>query len=549
MSLRVNNNTAALNGIRNLQKNDAAVSKSLERLSSGLKINRASDNSAGLIISEQMRAQLKGINTAMENTQTAVSMLQTAEGALDEVSTLLNKARGLGLHAANEGVNDNNQLVADQTELDNILTSVDRIASSTQFGTKKLLDGTMSSFRSNNSLIQSTQTGDHYASNLKTGMITKGYHSIQINNAGTYGSLFINGGESGIISGAEGSTLEESSGSDQFQKSFTVAVNGVQLSVASGSTKSDFLAQLNTIGKTLGFTAVVVSGGATASASLSGYASIGTQPSQASTGAIVLINNTVGSAKKLSLSFVSGASGATSFNGTFSTGTDMSATLYLHTGAVGSVATTGASADFRITLVQSGNSPTLVSTQDGNAVAVTDYRINLANSLGGGLLDSVSGSLGTTGMFLAGAIDGTTSGATFQIGANSGQTASVEMASARASDLGRGVSSTYRSLGELGGALTSGNAQDALKVIDKAIDDVTVMRGKLGAFQSNTLETNISSLSIANENLTAAESTIRDVDFAEESARFTKNNILVQSATAMLAQANQLPNNVLKLLG
>jgi flagellin len=112
-----------------------------------------------------------------------------------------------------------------------------------------------------------------------------------------------------------------------------------------------------------------------------------------------------------------------------------------------------------------------------------------------------------------------------------------------------GVSATYKSLGQLNGSLTSGNATEALKVIDKAIDDVTVMRGKLGAFQANTLETNISSLKIASENLTAAESSIRDVDFAEESAQFTKNNILVQSATAMLAQANQLPNNVLKLLG
>jgi flagellin len=95
----------------------------------------------------------------------------------------------------------------------------------------------------------------------------------------------------------------------------------------------------------------------------------------------------------------------------------------------------------------------------------------------------------------------------------------------------------------------SGNATEALKVIDKAIDDITVTRGKLGAFQSNTLETNISSLRVTVENLTAAESTIRDTDFAAESARFTKYNILVQSSTAMMAQANQLPQNVLQLLG
>ena len=144
---------------------------------------------------------------------------------------------------------------------------------------------------------------------------------------------------------------------------------------------------------------------------------------------------------------------------------------------------------------------------------------------------------------------GGTTGATFQIGANAGQTASVELNSAKANDIGQGASSLYKSFGQLGGALTAGNAQDALKVIDKAVDTITVMRGRIGAFQANTLETNINSLRVATENLTAAESTIRDADFAYESAQFTKNNILVQSATAMLAQANQLPQNVLKLLG
>ena len=110
-----------------------------------------------------------------------------------------------------------------------------------------------------------------------------------------------------------------------------------------------------------------------------------------------------------------------------------------------------------------------------------------------------------------------------------------------------------RSLSELvssqDSALTSGLTDEALRVIDAAIDEVTNLRGDLGAFQANTLESGLNSLRISQENLTAAESTIRDVDFAAESADFTRNNILVQSATAMLAQANQLPQNVLQLLG
>ena len=532
MSLRVNHNTASLNGIRNLQKNDAAVSKSLERLSSGLKINRASDNSAGLIISEQMRAQITGINTAVSNSQTAVSMIQTAEGALDEVSSLLTKARGLALHSANEGANDNAQLQADQTELDNILTSIDRIAGTTQFGTKKILDGSMTNFRSANSaLVGSAQTGNDYATQLKAATITKGYHSLRINVAATQGNTVLGGGSTDITTGV--ANIEEMSGSFIFNKAFVMAINGVQISVASGTTKNDLINQMNTVGKNLGFTAIVSSAAAGGTAAATAGITSGAA-NQASTGAIVLVNKAYGSATSFNFSFVSGATGAVLISGASTAGADMSGALILYTGAsVGGTATSGGT---EIAIEQSGSSLTLVSS------SALGYRINLNANL------SVSGGIGGSGFYM-GAIDGTTSGATFQVGANAGQTVSIEMSSTKTGDLGSNASAIYHSLSNLSGSLTSGNATEALKVIDKAIDEVTVMRGKLGAFQANTLETNISSLRVSGENLTAAESSIRDVDFAEESANFTKNNILVQSATAMLAQANQLPNNVLKLLG
>jgi flagellin len=329
------------------------------------------------------------------------------------------------------------------------------------------------------------------------------------------------------------------SGTEQFQKSFTVAVNGNQISVASGTTKADFVNQLNTLGKSMGFTAMVV----TQTASAVYYTGVGGYSAgNVTTGGIVLMSKNVGTSSTLSMNFVSGATGATSLDGTFQAGTDIAATLLMYSGTVGGTATTGSTA---VALAQSGNSQTLVSTTAGQG-----YRINLNNLAGiGSGVTTITGANSASGLLLQGAIDGMTSGATFQIGANAGQTASVALESAKTLDIGNGVSSSYKSLGQLGGSLTSGNATEAIKVIDKAIDDVTNMRGRLGAFQANTLETNISSLKIAGENLTAAESSIRDVDFAEESAQFTKNNILVQSATAMLAQANQLPNNVLKLIG
>jgi flagellin len=279
MSLRINHNTSALNGHRNMVRNDQAMGRSLEKLSSGLKINRAADNAAGLVISEQMRAQLGGIKQAMNNTEQAITMVQTFEGALDEMNGLLSKMKSLALHALNSGVTDNAQRQADHDEYVNILGSMDRIVTQTRFGGQALL-----------------------------------------------------------------------------------AWDGV--------------------------------------------------------------NNT-------------------------------------------------------------------------NTVQ-------------------------------------------FQIGEQGGDSVSLTVSAMQAINL---------QFGAVGGVSTAANASGTLAVISAAINAVTNTRGVLGAFQANTLETGLRSLAVTYENLTSAESVIRDVDFAEESAVFTRNQILVQSATAMMAQANQLPQNVLQLLG
>ena len=143
-------------------------------------------------------------------------------------------------------------------------------------------------------------------------------------------------------------------------------------------------------------------------------------------------------------------------------------------------------------------------------------------------------------------------GAEFQIGANAAQQVGLTIDNTSATEIGRGSSARLESLDDListkKGALLNGLGTDALAVIDAAIDQITNLRGRFGAFQANTLESGLSSLRVSFENLTAAESTIRDVDFANESANFTRNQILVQASTSMLAQANQLPQNVLKLL-
>src|SRR5689334_2562723 len=142
MSLRINTNVTAINALRNLENTSSSVATSIERLSSGLRINRAEDDPAGLIISEGLRAQIDGLNQAVSNAQDANNLIKTAEGGLGEINSLLRSIRQLAIHAANTGVNDSNAVQADQTQIKSALDSIDRIATQTQFGTKRLLDGT-----------------------------------------------------------------------------------------------------------------------------------------------------------------------------------------------------------------------------------------------------------------------------------------------------------------------------------------------------------------------------------------------------------------------
>ena len=290
MSLRINNNVESLNAHRHLINNDKQLSKSIERLSSGQKINRGSDGPASLVISEGMRAQIGSLQQATDNNEAAISLVQTAEGALNEVSKLLVDMRQRAVSAANLGINDQNSVNASQKEIENALEAIDRISNNTQFGSKNLLDG---------------------------------------------------------------SALDA----------------------------------------------------------------------------------------------------------------------------------------------------------DGNPLV------------------------------------------SFQIGANQGQIASVSLPNVATNQLAVGVSndSGFSSLSDLD-VTTGQGAEDAMGVIDKAIEEIAVARGDLGAFQKNTLESNLTSLRIHTENLVGAESTIRDADMAVELAAFTRNQIMTQSATAQLAQANAMPKNVMALL-
>ena len=142
MGLRINNNIESMVAHRNLLKNERALSKSLERLASGQRVNRAADDPAALVISEHMRAEISGMKQAIRNNEVAISLVQTAEGSMNEISSLLVNIRQRAISAANVGASDHAMTQANQSEIENALSSIDRIVSSTQFGQYKLLDGT-----------------------------------------------------------------------------------------------------------------------------------------------------------------------------------------------------------------------------------------------------------------------------------------------------------------------------------------------------------------------------------------------------------------------
>ncbi|MGK0288837.1 MAG: flagellin [bacterium] len=482
MSLRINQNISAINSHRNLLSNDKALSKSLERLSSGLKINRAADGPAALVISEQMRSQVAGLNQAVVNSEAAISMVQTTEGALSEVNTLLTSLRGLAIHAANEGANDQVMLEADQQEVENALASISRISTFTQFGTKKLLDG---SNGANGRAVGESVQFVSASTNTKASS-DEGYE-IRIKQNATQASAV----------GTTALTQEMVTAGE----TLTVIEGGK--SVTYTTTKED---SLETAIQNL--QSALKENGLRAEAELS------------SDGLIQVSHTEYGS--KFGLQVASSTAGVLST-------------------AEGDLQTAAEGMDVAGTI--NGESA------KGEGRMLTGNRGTSVDGLNVRLKDSVDvGSDSDLGV-VAGRVQVSQNSLNFQVGANRDQTVGISLTNTSASSLSNGVEtvSEFSSLAEID-VRTSQGAQDSLALIDTAINEISISRAELGAFQKNSLESNLSNLRITSENLTAAESSIRDADMAAEMASFTRNQIMMKSSTAMLAQANQVPNNVLSLL-
>ena len=235
MGLVIANNVSSINAQNNLSKASRGLSQSIERLSSGIKVNRGADGPAALVISEKQRAQIAGLRQAIDNSEKAVSLVQTAEGALNEINSLLVKVRSLALDSANAGVNDTDALAANQAEISNALITINRVASNTQFGTKKLLDGSAG--------VQGT-SNDADTSVLKATTDTV---------AGTYAIAVTTVGERANVTAGTGQTAALAA--DE-----TLTINGVAVTLNAGLSQAEVVTRINEFTSQTGAVADVDSG-------------------------------------------------------------------------------------------------------------------------------------------------------------------------------------------------------------------------------------------------------------------------------------------------
>jgi len=487
MSLRINQNMSAVNAHRNVVNNSNAQTKTMEKLSSGLKINRAADSPAQLQISENLRAQASGLRQSIDNSEMAISLMQTAEGALEEVSRALIQARQLAVHAGNEGANDQNMLQADQSELNNILEQVNRIATSTQYGHNYLLDGS----RAGNGVT----TGDYLEfvdGSTEAHSSGVGGYNININNAATRAT---HAGTTALtqamIDSGEQITISEGGRTVNFLtekgKSVEQTLNDLETAIDEAGLNIDLMRPYPP----------GTSGGAPQAITLR-HREFGSEHS------FHAASNTAGLVSSVS-----------NKNELVANGTDVS-------GEINGEQATGRGQ---------------ILTGDPGADTVEGIKIRYT-----GETTPVGGKAGT--------VTFSQNSLTFQIGAEANQFSEYSLGSIKTNDLGRGEenSSNFDSLAQIK-VLNSEQAQDAIRVIDKAIQEVNSSRGEMGAFQKNNLESNLNYLRIAHENSVSSESVIRDADMAEEMATFTRNQIMMEASTSMLAQANQNSMTVLKLIG
>ena len=491
MPLIINTNMASLNAQLNLSNSQSALQTSLQRLSSGLRINSAKDDAAGLAISARMTSQVNGLDQAARNANDGISMAQTASGALSTITDNLQRMRSLSVQAAN-GTNSASDRAAIQAEITQLQSNIDQIASTTAFNGTNLLDGSLSN--------ATFQVGSNAGQTI----------SMSVGSAHT-SSLFGGGSASqGIIGTATGTTAY-------------VPTAGIKIvtNVTNGGTS-------NTV------TAVLVAATDDGVSYVAG--------TRAGTTSALAAANTINAAS--ATTNVVAAAQTQVVSGTLTSTTGFVAgTMKINGVDIGAIAPSASAVTQTSAVVQAINN---ISSQTGvtavTNTAGTGYTLTAAD---GRNIDIVNSAVGVA------TTDGFATGTTTEYG----QITLTSTTGTAFSTVGAGLTVIGTAAAASGAVTTTGGVNDstqggatlAITNIDNALAIVNSQRALLGAMQ-NRFTSVISNLNTTSQNLTASRSRIQDTDFAAETANLTRAQILQQAGTAMLAQANSAPNGVLTLL-
>ena len=463
--MKINSNIQALNAYRNLNANQFGTSKNLEKLSSGLRINRAADDAAGLAISEKMRSQIRGLKMAERNSMDGISLMQTAEGAMQEVHSMLQRMRELSVQAAND-TNTEYDRTQIQKEIDQLKLEVDSVSEKTEFNTRKLLNGSSAVL----TVMDGANNATNHVSNPKVvnPALDSGEYQINLSNLTLTNKI-----------------TQPSAGLG--------AVDDITFAVAADKNPlGEYTVEIRNYEENAG----------TKSANITVY---GPDGLERGTGA-----------------FEVGNAGGTAVVGG----------LEVKTENIDKPGTVKVTLEAKVTAElnkENDETPPAYET----IYFKKEYTTNNGKLIHGGIEFSYLSdlSIGDTNFTL------TNNALAFQIGANTQQNVMIDIPQMDVVELG---------IEEIN-VTTNEGANKAISQLDQAINKLSEARAKLGATQ-NRMEHTINNLQVTHENLTASESRIRDADMALEMTEFTRNNIINQAATAMLAQANQLPQGVLQLL-
>ena len=479
--MRIQHNIAAVNAHRQLAANNTSVSKNLEKLSSGYRINRAGDDAAGLAISEKMRGQIRGLDQATNNANDGISLVQTAEGALTETHSILQRMRELAVQSSNGTYQNDVDRENLNKEVDSLKSEIDRIAKSTHFNKINLLDGNISGSE-DGMTVSSVKVGDPTPATAATA-------TFELTTLGDADITIV--GKTYTLSGADANAQMDNLAT-QIAGDTTASVTATYDSVNHVINLTNKAAGAGSISNTVSFSGT----GAGAVTEVDAGTDAGTASTASTT--ITFADGKLGDGNSFS---VGGTIYELDGDSSVATGhTALNMSSYTPVNGKYNAADIATALDTAM-----GAS----ATASGNAVAIT------------------------------GDVKVTTGGVSFQIGANGTSDQQVTLSVDDMSTKGLGINNIS--------IATQGNANDAIASIDTAINTVSGTRADLGALQ-NRLEHTVNNLGVTSENLTSAESRIRDVDMAKEMMEMTKNNILTQAAQAMLAQANTQPQSILQLL-